>query len=177
MGRSDFEVMVPDNVTARAARWSSRHRLAAVLGWFGFVVVAFAIGQAAGLVLMKGEDFAIGDSHAAEVVLAQEFPTERARELVLVQTRSGRLDRAELNEAVGELVARLSRAPAVASIASPLDPGNAGQISADGRSALVMFLITGDPETAGDRVGPALAATAAVQRAHPMLFVGQVGDG
>ena len=151
--------------------------MAAVLGWFGFVVVAFAIGQAAGLVLMKDEDFAIGDSHAAEVVLAREFPTERARELALIQSRNGRLERAELDAAVGELVARLSRVPAVASIASPLDVGNVGQLSADGRSALVTFQITGDPDTAGDRVGPTLAATAAVARAHPRLFVGQVGDG
>ena len=176
-GPARLVAMVPDNVTARAARWSARHRLAAVLGWFGFAVVAFAIGQAAGLVLMKDEDFAIGDSHAAEQVLAREFPTERARELVLVQSRDGPVERAELAAAVGELVVRLSRTPAVASIGSPLDASNVGQISVDGRSALVTFQITGDPDTAGDRVGPALAATAAVQRAHPTLFIGQVGDG
>ena len=38
------------------------------------------------------------------------------------------------------------------------------------------FQITGDPDTAKDRVAPALAATAAVQRAHPSLFVGEFGD-
>ncbi len=84
--------MVRDNLTAKAARWSAGHRLWAVFGWLGFVVVAFAIGQAAGLVLMKDEDFAIGDSHAAEVLLAREFATERARELVLIQSREGQLE-------------------------------------------------------------------------------------
>ncbi len=65
----------------------------------------------------------------------------------------------------------------MSSIASPLDPGNEGQISNDRRSALVTFQIAGDPDTAGARVGPTLAATAAVQREHPTLFIGQVGDG
>ena len=176
-GFAKLVAMAPDNLTAKAARWSARHRWAAVLGWLSFVVVAFVIGQATGLVLMKDEDFAIGDSHAAELVLAREFPTERARELVLIQSRTGRLERAELEAVVGELVARLSRVPAVASIASPLDAGNIGQISADGRSALVTFQIKGDPNSAGDRVGPTLAATGAVQRAYPTLYVGQVGDG
>ena len=40
---------------------------------------------------------------------------------------------------------------------------------------LVIFQITGDPDTAQNRVAPALAATAAVQRAYPQLFVGELG--
>ncbi len=176
-GLATLQAMAPENLTAKAARWSAGHRWLAVLGWLCFVVVAFVIGQAAGLVLMKDEDFAIGDSHAAEQLLAREFPTERARELVLIQSRDGRLGQEDLAAAVGDLIERLSRVPSVASITSPLDARNVGQISADGRSALVTFQITGDPNTAGDRVGPTLAATAAVQQAHPTLYVGQVGDG
>src|SRR3954471_16040603 len=166
-----------DNVTARAARWSASHRTAAILGWFAFVLIAFAVGNAAGVVNMKDEEFGIGDSHAAERVLATEFPSDRAAEQVLLQGRDGRLDRTELQAAVGELTARLERVPAVAAIRSPLDPENAGQLSRDGRSALVTFQLPGDPDTASDRVGPALAATAAVQRAHARLFIGEVGDG
>ena len=60
--------------------------------------------------------------------------------------------------------------PAVAAIESPLDAGNGGQLSSDGRSALLTFQITGDPDTAPDRVDAALAATAAVQTAHPNLL-------
>ena len=166
-----------DNLTARAARWSASHRRTAIFGWLAFVLVAFAIGSAAGVVNMKDQEFGIGDSHAAEKVLANEFPGDRAGEQVLLQSRNGRLDRAELQSAVGDLRARLARVPAVAKIRSPLDPANAGQLSRDGRSALVTFQLTGDPDTASDRVGPALAATAAVQRAHPGLFIGEVGDG
>jgi uncharacterized membrane protein YdfJ with MMPL/SSD domain len=166
----------PDNLTARAARWSAAHRRKAVLGWFAFVLLAFAIGSAAGVVVMKDEEFGIGDSHGAEKVLAREFPTQRAAEQVLIQSRNGRLDPAELRTAVNDLAARLSRVPAVAAIESPLDAGNAGQVSSDRRSALLTFQINGDPDTAKDRVAPALAATAATQRAHPELLIGEVGD-
>jgi RND superfamily putative drug exporter len=74
-------------------------------------------------------------------------------------------------------VVSLQRTPWVSDIKSPLAPGNGGQASKDGRAALLTFLIRGDPQTAGDRVGPALAATAAAQRAHPNLFIGEFGDG
>jgi RND superfamily putative drug exporter len=169
--------MRPDNLTARAARWSAAHRKAAVLGWFAFVLVAFAIGSAAGFVFMKDEEFGIGDSHEAEALLAREFPTQRAAEQVLIQRRSGRLTGAELRAVTDDLVARLSSVPAVAAIESPLEAANAGQVSPDGRSALVTFQIKGDPDTAQDRVDAALAATAAVQRAHPELLIGEVGHG
>jgi RND superfamily putative drug exporter len=121
----------------------------------------------------RADELGIGDSHGAEKVLAREFPTERGVEEVLIQSRGRRLGRADLRAATDDLVARLSRAPAVAAIESPLEPGNGGQLSRDGRSALVTFRITGDPDTAPDRVGPALAATAAVQRAHPGLLIGR----
>jgi RND superfamily putative drug exporter len=165
------------SVTARAARWSAAHRRAAVLGWLAFVFVAFAIGSAAGVVTMRDQDYGIGDSRQAERTLVKEFPTERAGEQVLIQSRSGALDRAALRAAVADLTARLERVPGVAAIESPLDPANAGQLSRDGRSALLTFQLTGNPDTAADRVAPALAATAAVQRAHPQLRVGEFGDG
>jgi len=165
------------NLTARAAGWSARNRWVVVLAWLGLVLGAYAIGSAVGVVQMTSADGAIGESGVADRVLAREFPNERAGEQVLIQSRSASLPRGRLASVVDDLVTRLERAPAVAAIRSPLAAGNAGQISKDGRSALVTFQITGNPETAADRVGPALAATAAVQRAHPGLLIGEVGDG
>jgi uncharacterized membrane protein YdfJ with MMPL/SSD domain len=165
------------NLTLRAARWSAAHRWKAVLGWLALVFVAFALGSMAGVVHMTTADNAIGDSGKADRVLAREFPRERSLEEVLIQSRTGsRLSPAELQPAVNDLVARLSRTASVSSIRSPLDAANAEQISKDGKSALVTFQITGNPDTAQDRVGPSLAATAATQRAHPGLLMGQVGD-
>jgi uncharacterized membrane protein YdfJ with MMPL/SSD domain len=162
---------------ARAARWSAAHRRTAVLSWIAFVVVAFVLGGAVGTVSLKGSDLGNGESLAANQVLAAEFPAERAGEQVLLQSRGGPLPGARYRAAVDELVARLSRTPSVARIESPLQHGNEGMRSKDGTAALLTFQITGDPETAADRVRPALAATAAVQRAHSELFIGEFGDG
>jgi uncharacterized membrane protein YdfJ with MMPL/SSD domain len=169
--------MTGANLTLRSARWSAAHRWRVVVGWLAFVLVAFALGQVAGVVQMTSADGAIGESGSADRTLAREFPNERAGEQVLIQSGSGPLRRGELAAAVDDLVARLDRAPYVASIRSPLARGNEGLISRDRRSALVTFVITGNPDTAKDRVAPALAATAAVRRAHPALLIGEVGDG
>jgi RND superfamily putative drug exporter len=148
------------NLTLRAARWSAAHRWKAVLGWLFFVVVAFAIGSTVGVVNMTTADNAIGDSGQADRTLAREFPSQRSLEDMLIQSRTGaQLSPVELRSAVDDLVARLSRTPSVASIRSPLAAANAEQISKDRKSALVTFQITGNPDTAQDRVGPSLAAS------------------
>ncbi len=181
MAGSDTDLRVSyvrENLTARAGRWSAAHRRAAVLGWLAFVVVAFAVGNAAGMVTLKAGEGGNGQSRLADRTLAQQFPRQRAGEAVLFQSSSSSLlPRTDYRAAVTDLVARLRHTPSVATIKSPLLPANAGQISKDGRAALLTFMITGDPQTASDRVGPSLAATAAVQRAHPRLFIGQFGDG
>ena len=165
-----------ENFTARAARWSAAHRKGVVRGWLAFVVVAFVVGSAAGMVTLKQGEGGNGQSRLAEETQAQQFPRERAGEEVLIENPSSRLAGTADRAAVTDIVARLSRTPSVAAIESPFAPGNAGQLSRNGRAALVTFQITGDPNTAQNRVAPALAATAAVQRAYPGLFIGEFGD-
>jgi uncharacterized membrane protein YdfJ with MMPL/SSD domain len=163
------------NFTARAARWSASHRKAVVLGWLAFVVVAFTVGSLAGMVQLGTVEMENGQSRLADQTQAKEFPRERASEEVLIENPAGPLSGTSYRAAVTDLVTRLSRTPSVGTIRSPLTPGNAGQISKNGRAVLVTFQITGDPDTAQNRVAPALAATAAVQRAYPRLFVGELG--
>jgi len=167
--------MPSENFTSRVAGWSAVHRKAVVRGWLAFVVVAFMLGSLAGMVQLKAVEAENGQSRLADLTQAQQFPSERAGEEVLIENRSGPLAGSSYRVAVTDLVTRLSRTPSVAAIRSPLDPGNAGQISKNGRAALVTFQITGDPDTAQNRVAPALAATAAVQRSHPGLFIGELG--
>ena len=162
-------------VTARAARWSAAHRKTAVLGWLAFVMVAFAIGNAAGTVTLESAELGTGESHTADKILAQQFPEERAGEQVLIQTRGARIGGPEYRATVADLVTRLGRVHAVTNVRSPLDAGNSGLLSNDGRSALLTFQIAGNPDTADERVGAALAATADVQAAHPRFSVGEVG--
>ena len=165
------------NFTSRVAGWSTAHRKGVTRGWLAFVLVAFTLGGVAGMVQLKAVQAENGQSRLADQTQAQQFPAERAAEEVLIQNPSGPLAGSGYRAAVADLVARLSRTPSVAAIRSPLAPGNVGQFSKDGRAALLFFQITGDPDTAQNRVAPALAATAAVQRAYPRLFIGEMGAG
>lgn len=49
-------------------------------------------------------------------------------------------------------------------------------VSQDGRAALVTFALDGDPETAADRLAPAVHAVARVRDAHPGLRLDELGD-
>ena len=78
-----------DNFTSRAARWSASHRRAVVLGWLAFVIVAFAIGSAVGMVTLKSSEGWNGQSQLALTALSQQFPSERASETAVIENPGG----------------------------------------------------------------------------------------
>jgi RND superfamily putative drug exporter len=167
----------PRNLAARAGRWSARHRKTAVFGWLAFVIVAFMIGGSVGQKKLADEDRGNGSSKVADQAIAKaNFPDE-ASEQVLVQMRgAGSIRDARGIAAIRDVVGRLKATANVKDVESPLARGNAGQISKDGRSALVTFKLPGDSKLSEDRVDAALATTAAAQRAHPDLRVEEFGD-
>src|SRR5205809_4069363 len=76
------------NLASRAAHWSAQHRKKAILGWIAFVVLALAIGSAAGgMKTLKDEDSGNGESKTAAQVVAKAGLKDRATEQVLVQAR------------------------------------------------------------------------------------------
>ncbi len=166
------------NLAGRAAHWSARHRRIAVLGWIALVVVSLLIGSAVGTQQIADEDQGNGESQHANRILADAGFCDRASEQVLVQSRNGTLTVRDpaFRAAIGDVTRRLEQFPTIADLKSPLDPHNAGQISRDGRSALVVFDVLGDPETAKDRVGPILDAVARLDAAHPRMRIEQFGD-
>ncbi len=167
--------MRPANLAARAGRWSAQHRRIAILGWIAFVIAATVGGGMIGTKSLSDAEMGNGSSRTADLAVEQAGFRESSGEQVLLQARSGDGSRAALEQAGTELAQRLKRTPHVEKVVSPFDAGATGQISKDGRSALLSFEIAGDDEQAADRVGATLAATAAVQRAHPDLRVEQIG--
>ena len=165
------------NIAARAGRWSAKHRKTAIFGWLAFVVIAFVIGGAVGQNTIAEEDYGNGSSRAADqAIAAADFP-ENAGEQVLVQGRGDvKAGDPEFTAAVKDTVSRLEATKHVEKIESPLASGNEGQLSKDGRSALITFEIPGDDDVAEERVDSTLAATAAAQKENPGVFVGQFGD-
>ncbi|GID96405.1 MMPL family transporter [Amorphoplanes digitatis] len=155
-----------ENVTgfaARAALWSARHRTVAILGWIAFVVgITIASGQI-GSHEATMADQGHGESGRADRIVEQAgFPVRPAGEMVLIQG-------ADRDKAVADVTKTLTGRAGVAAVAEPL-------VSPDGGSTLVPFTMSGDPETAKDRVLPLLDAVAEVQQRHPGVLVAEAGD-
>jgi uncharacterized membrane protein YdfJ with MMPL/SSD domain len=165
----------PRNLAARAGRWSAQHRKKAILGWLAFVIAAIVIGGSVGTRTLDDADFGVGESGRADDAISDHFP-DRGSESVLVQSRHGvRRDDPRFRTVVREVVARLEHTKNVQNVSSPYGRDNAGQLSEDGRSALVTFDIPGaSPE---DKVDPSLDAVASLAKQHAGFRVEQFGDG
>jgi putative drug exporter of the RND superfamily len=156
-------------VTVRMARWSAEHPWRAIALWVVFVAVCFIGGTAAGTHEATTSDEAIGESGRAYVMIDEGgFADEPAVDNVLITARSGALDRAAADRAAADAKASLGAVAGVAEVGEPVPANN-------GTALLVPITMSGDPDTAEDRVEPLRAATAAVQRAHPDLRVEEVG--
>ncbi len=83
---------------------------------------------------------------------------------------------AEFQAAIRDVESGLAAVPHVAELESPLEAGNADQISADGSAALVTFELRGDDDQTVERVDAAEAAVAAAQKSHPDLRIEEFGD-
>src|SRR4051812_45654675 len=167
--------MKRQNIAARMGRWSARHWKTAVFGWIVFVVASVAIGGAIGTKKLTDAQQGTGSSGRADKLLDKEFKRP-AGEQVLVQSRSATVHDAGFRADVNDVVARFSRDRSVKHVRSPYAPGNSGQISKDGHSALITFDVRGDSDNADEHAKHLLAVTAAAQRAHTGLRIEEAGD-
>jgi RND superfamily putative drug exporter len=169
----------------RIAGWSARHRKTAVFGWLALVAVLFVAAQALGSKNLPSYD--PGQAGQAERALHQAAPDYygSAPEEVLVQARApGRTFARDLSlrQAVRQVAAALATWPvSAAHIQSPLTAGaprSGGRslVSADGRSALVTFVVPGSTKDQDQAVAADQRAVAAVQARHPDLLVAETGD-
>jgi uncharacterized membrane protein YdfJ with MMPL/SSD domain len=162
-------------LAARAGRWSARHRKKAIWGWLAFALIAFIVGSALGTETQTNAQSGVGESGRAARTVDNAFPKHQV-EQVLVQSNSATASDPSFRSVVGNVQRDLAAVPYTKAFESPYKPGNAGQISGDGHSALLRFEIAGDETQAADRVGATLKATAAAQAANPGFTVEQVGD-
>ena len=161
------------NLAGRMGHWSATHRKTAIFGWLGFVVLAVLIGQAVGQNKIHGADNFSGESGRAEQALYGSGLRPNT-EHVFIQSKNLTIRDPRFRAAVVESAVRLRHTKYVVNVVSPIT-GDAA-VSADGRSALVDFEITGNSLEAADRLGPAKDAVAAVKARHPELRVDQFGD-
>jgi RND superfamily putative drug exporter len=164
-------------VVERIAGWSARHRVIAVTGWLVMVAGVFIAGASTSASNVSSYD--PGQSGTAEKILNQDnVAGPPPAEAVLLRARDGAAFAADpqLRQATAQVVTALRALPATTAsdIRSPLLPGGQQLVSADGRSALVTFNVTGGNED--QAVLPALRAVAAVQARYPGLVVQEAGD-
>jgi RND superfamily putative drug exporter len=162
----------PGNLAGRVGRWSARHRRTAVLGWLAFVLAALAVSTLVPQGELTAAEQSLGAPAQARQILDANGWEEPASEMVLVQRDDG-VPEAATTAALTDLVAALRATPEATNVVSPLD--GAPLVSADGRSALVTLDISGDPETADERIEPIQDAVAAVAADHGDVRVEQFG--
>jgi uncharacterized membrane protein YdfJ with MMPL/SSD domain len=163
------------SLAARAGRWSATHRKKAIWGWLAFVVAAFAIGGAVGTKNLQSDQLGVGESGRADRTIEGAFQRS-ADELVLIQSDTATATDPSFHAVVADVQRRLKKVPYAQDFESPYAAGNGGQISRDGRSALIRFKIAGDDTESQDRVGSALEAVSAAQAANPDFTVAESGD-
>jgi RND superfamily putative drug exporter len=169
----------------RIARWSIRHRKAAVLGWLAFVGAAVLAGQLLGT--QSQPQYDPGQAGHGEQMLHALNVNSPPAESVLVQQRlPGGAGQApgilhELRRAVDAVATALDGMPRAARDVTATTPagavaaGASGHVSASGRSALVTFKVAGPPGDADSTVSADMAAVARIQARFPALLVSEAG--
>src|SRR3954453_12584846 len=149
------------NLAARMGTWSAAHWKTATFGWLVLVVVPFALGGQIGTKQIDPNAKGPGESGRMDKILDAGFK-QPAGESVLIQTRSLQTGTPAFATAVHDVVARLSRVAVVRNVQAP-------KIAGDRHAVLVNFDISGDKDTAADRLGPRLANGGGGAKAHPPL--------
>jgi RND superfamily putative drug exporter len=165
------------NLAARAGRWSARHPWKAIITWFVFVIAAAMIGGAIGTETLSDEEYGVGESGAADRAISDAFPNED-NETVLVQSEDGvTADDPRFRATIDDVVRRLNRTENVAKVKSPYTPANTGNVSEDGRSALVTFEIPESSTLESDELVEApLATVSELDDSHPGFRIEEFGD-
>jgi uncharacterized membrane protein YdfJ with MMPL/SSD domain len=165
------------NLAARMGRWSAAHWKTATFGWLAFMLAALALGNVIGTKQIDVNDKNVGQSrHADHMLRDAGFRPDPQTEIVLVQSAASTARKPAFRAIVQEVVDAVKTSPAIENLRSPYGSGPAGQISADGHSAIVEWQMRGDSKLATKRIDALTAATAAVAKAHPGFYVGEAGS-
>src|SRR3954452_11986191 len=140
------------NLAATAAQWSATHRRRTIVGWLVLVTLVFMAGGVAGQRQLERIDSGNGESQRADRVVQGAFAA-KADENVLVQGLGGvRAHDPAFTAALRDVQGRLAATSQVFDVRAPIGRANPGQLSHDGRSALVSFSIHGGERTWERRV-------------------------
>jgi uncharacterized membrane protein YdfJ with MMPL/SSD domain len=169
------------NIAGRIGSWSVRHRRAAILGWFAFVLAAFFIGGNMGMKEKDNAQQGVGESGRAAKILETGWPQSKQEnvksgEQVLIESKSLDAHDPRFKVAVTDVIVRLDHQKYVSKLESPYSKHENPRITKDGHSALVSYELEGEMKEAMLRIEKPVAAIAAADRAHPGISMSAVGD-
>jgi uncharacterized membrane protein YdfJ with MMPL/SSD domain len=164
-----------NNIAARMGRWSASHWKTAVFGWLVLVAVAFYAGNMIGTKNTSDQDSIVGEAHHADQILRSGFPEANPNtEIVLIQGKRLKVGDPAFQSTLKDVVGTVSRFDSVKDVKSPLS-GHPDLVSADGRTAIVQWEMKGTYDQASKKIDAVTAATDAVAKRHPALYVGEAG--
>jgi RND superfamily putative drug exporter len=151
------------------ALWSATNPWKAIGAWLLLILITFGLNFVMSPRQATQAELMVGDARAAYELADEAGYKARASESVVIRAADGELDAAQAAEAAAELVRTMEALPEVEQAAGPVPAEN-------GAAALVMVQLSGDPDTAIERVDPLLDVTDQVRAAYPELVLEQVGD-
>jgi len=164
-----------NNIAARMGRWSASHWKTAVFGWLLLVVLVFMVGAKIGTKNTSDADSIVGEAHTADQILRDGFPESHPNtEIVLIQGKRLRVGDPAFQATVKDVIASVSRFDSVKNVKSPLS-GHADLVSSDRHTAVVQWEMKGTYDQASKKIDAVTAATDAVAKRHPALYVGEAG--
>ena len=165
-----------NNIAARMGRWSASHWKTAVFGWLVLVAVAFYAGNMIGTKNTSDADSIVGEAHKADQILRGGFPESHPNaEIVLIQGKRLKVGDRAFEATIKDVIATVSRFDSTKNLKSPLS-GHPDLVSADRHTALVEWEMKGTYDQAEKKIDAVTAATDAVAKRHPALYVGEAGS-
>jgi RND superfamily putative drug exporter len=157
-------------------RWSASHWKTAVFGWLAFVIASVVVGMQIGTKQLSNQDANVGQAHRADQILKHAgFKADPQTELVVIQSSKLNAGDPAFQSVVRQTVDAVRPFPLVRNLRSPLDPGHADLVSADGHTVMVQWDMRGSLKQAEKKIDPIVAATNHVADANPGFFVGEAG--
>jgi RND superfamily putative drug exporter len=118
------------------ARWCYQHRLAVITAWMGLLIGLAVMSQVVKTTYDNSLTLPGTGSGNAQELLLRSVPAQAGDfDQIVWQVSRGRVTDPALEQRMSAMLARVSRVPEVASVASPYLPGGKVQVSPDRRIA------------------------------------------
>ena len=118
------------------ARWCYQHRFVVITAWIGLLIGLTVMSHAVKASYDNSLTLAGTGSGSAQELLQRSAPAQAGDpDQIVWQVTQGSVTAPAIEQRISAMLARVSRLPEVASVASPYQPGGKVQVSPDGRTA------------------------------------------